>query len=245
MNTKVIQNFRIIVLGGLIILFLSVFFNWYSFQVKSINNELLVSWNYQLISEWTTPISGTSSLNEALRPNNLGIPFVINFLYLIMIIFSGYVVLFKNLEQADSLSNYNFNRYILGFLLLLNIFYIIFYPVMYLFPEKLYFPFLEIVDYNAKIKYTFAIGPGYLMQLIVFPFICPYIIFYFRTITIFEHERKSVKKSIDKVIESVQEPLDIDRLIAQEELKQQFSDSAEHPDDMVNSILTSFLEGEG
>ena len=182
MNTKIIQNFRIIVLGCLIV---SIFFNWYSFQVQSINNELLVLWNYHILTEWTTPISGNSSINDALRPNNLAIPFAINILFLVIIILSGYVMLFKNLEQADSLSGYNFYRYILGFLLLLNLFYIIFYPVMYLFPQELYFPFLQIVDYDAKIEYTYAIGPGYLMQLIAFPFICPYIIFYFRTIKIF------------------------------------------------------------
>ncbi len=245
MNTKIIQNFRIIVLGCLIILFLSIFFNWYSFQVHSIDNEILVSWNYHIFTEWTTPISSDSSLNDALRPDSLRIPLAINILYLIMIILSGYVVLFKDFEQADSLSSHNYNRYILGFLLFLNFFYIIFFPIMYLFPQDLYFPFLQIVDYDAKIKISCAIGPGYLMQLIAFPLICPYIIFYYRTITNFEHERKSVKKNLDKVIERVQEPLDIDKLIAQEELKQQFSDNTEHPVDMINSILTSFLEGEG
>lgn len=245
MNTKIIQNFRIIVLGCLIILFLSIFFNWYSFQVHSIDNEILVSWNYHIFAEWTTPISSDSSLNDALRPDSLRIPLAINILYLIMIILSGYVVLFKDFEQADSLSIHNYNRYILGFLLFLNFFYIIFFPIMYLFPQELYFPFLQIIDYDAKIKYTYAIGPGYLMQLIVFPLICPYIIFYYRTITNFEHERKSVKKNLDIVIERVQEPLDIDKLIAQEELKQQFSDTTERPVDMINSILTSFLEGEG
>ena len=245
MNTKIIQNFRIIVVGCLIILFLSIFLNWYSFQVHSINNDLLASWNYHIFTEWTTPIYRNSSLNEALRPDSLRIPLTINILYLIMIVLSGYVVLFKDFEQADKLSSHNYNRYILGFLLFLNFFYIIFFPIMYLFPQELYFPFLQIVDYDAKIQYTYAIGPGYLIQLIVFPLICPYIIFYFRTITNFEHERKSVKKNIDKVIERVQEPLDIDKLIAQEELKQQFSDNTELPVDMINSILTSFLKGEG
>lgn len=245
MNTKIIQNFRIIVLGCLIILFLSIFFNWYSFQVHSINNEILVSWNYHIFTEWTTPISSESSLNDALRPESLRIPLVINILYLIVIILSGYIVFFKDFEQADSLSSHNYNRYILGFLLLLNFFYIIFFPIMYLFPQELYFPFLQIVDYDAMIKYTCAIGPGYLMQLLVFPFICSYIIFYFRTITNFEHERKSAEKNLEKVIERVQEPLDIDKLIAQEELKHKFNDSVECPDDMINSILTSFLEGEG
>ena len=245
MNTKIIQNFRIIVLVCLIILFLSIFFNWYSFQVLSINNEILASWEYYIFTEWITPFSGESSLNEALRPENLRIPLVINILFLAMIILSGYIVLFKDFEQADSLNSHIYNRYILGFLLLLNFFYIIFFPIIYLYPHKMYFPFLQIMDYEATIKYTYAIGPGYLMQLIVFPFICPYIIFYIRTITNFQQERKSIEKSLDKVIERVQEPLDIDKLIAQEELKQKFSDNKAHLDDMINSNLTSFLEGEG
>jgi len=53
-------------LAGVILLFVSLFLEWYSFQVVDINNELIVSWSYNLFSEWTTDFPRGATVNDAL-----------------------------------------------------------------------------------------------------------------------------------------------------------------------------------
>jgi len=227
---------------GLGLLFLSLFLDWYTFQIYNLDKELVVSWQYNLFREWITPVSESSGLNESLRPPNLMIPLSITILFIVAIVLSGYIIIFKNFERASSLNGYSLYAYILLFLLLLVLTYIIIYPIMYLIPQELYFPFLQVTDYDAQLMYLYSIGPGYCSLLISFPLIFPYIAFYYKTITNFGYKDKTPEKQMQALIEKVQEPLDIDRMLAQEELKQQFS--SEEGDKELNNILTSFMEGE-
>ena len=54
--------------------------------------------------------------------------------------------------------------------------------------------------------------------------IFPYILFYYSTINNFKSEKQSPKNVIQRYIQHVQEPLDLDSLIAKEELKLKFND---------------------
>jgi len=242
MSIRIIGGFKLSFLIGLILLFLSPFMEWYSYQIFTLEYELVVSWKFNIFLEWSTSLFPSTPFNEVLRPENLAIPLVINILLFVSIILSGYVVLFKNVEKIESLQKFSLYSYILGSVLVLNLFYIVIFPVMYLLPQGLYFPFLQIVDYDSTFIYILTCSQGYILQSIAFPLIFPYIIFYFKTISTFQQKEKTPETIITKIIEKAQEPIDIDKLIAQEELKQKFNKKKPQEDDLEN-FITTFIEG--
>lgn len=239
---KVMKNhiFRIAFMIGLIFLFFSVFLEWYCFQIFDLDNELIVSWNYTLFLGWMTPFSGDFTLNEAMKPESNSIPLIINILFIGSIILSGYVVLFKDINHSINVKNYHKYAFVNGFALLMATFYIIIAPIMYLIPYELYFPLLNIMNYDAGFVSLYAIGPGYILQFISFPLIFPYSVFYYRTVTIFRQEEHTPEKMVNNVINNAQEPLDLDKFIAEEELRQKF----DTPEDDINKIVSTFIEGD-
>ncbi len=117
---------------------------------------------------------------------------------------------------------------------------------MYFFPNELFFPSQQIVDYDLQLIHEFSIGPGYIMQLVSYPIIFGYALFYIITINRFTNEQNSYERTLVKTIEKTQESLDIDKLIAKEEVKLQLNncDNQTSSDDMMNTILNS-LSGRG
>ena len=205
------------------------------------NNNLIVSWSYYFFTGWQSPFTTSFTLNEVMMPKNASIPFTINIVTIITIILSGYVVLFKNIDQAMRIKSYNKYAYINGFLLLLVMYYVIICPIMYYIPNKLYFPLLNINDYDLEFMYLYAIGPGYILQLFAFSLLFPYPIFYFKTINTFIQEERTPEKLLAKTIGESQEPLDLDKYIAEEELKQELSSQTLEED--IDNIITTFIEG--
>ncbi len=241
MKSKIIHSFRILYLIGLVLLFFSLFLEWYSFQIYDFDNELLVSWSYSFFNGWVTPFSGSSSLNEVMKPENVSIPFIVNILLIIALIASGYIVILKNVDQATDIKSYNKYGYVNGFLLLLIAYYLIICPVMYLIPNELYYPLLNIRNYDSGLIKWYAIGPSYILQLISFPLIFPYSVFYFKTVSKFMQQERAPEKVFNRMIQESQELLDLDQYIAEEELNQEL-DSEILKDD-INNILTTFIEG--
>jgi hypothetical protein len=214
---------------------------WYSFQIYDFENELLVSWSYHFFNGWVTPFSGISPLNEAMRPENVSIPFIVNILLIISLVMSGYIVTLKNVDQATNIKSYIKYGYVNGFLLLLIAYYLIICPVMYLIPNELYYPLLNIRNYDSGLIKWYAIGPSYILQLISFPLIFPYSVFYFKTVSKFINQQRAPEKVFHSLIEDSQEILDFDQYIAEEELNQEFD--SQTPKDDINNILTTFIEG--
>ncbi len=240
MKTNITQIFRMLFIGCLAIVFLSFFVQWYSYNIYSFEGDLLSSWNYHIFREWISFIS-----IEGNHPDNVEIPFVLNIIFLITIFLAGYVVIFKNIEKSADLSPFQSYRYIVGFVLCLNIFYVICVPVIYFFPHELYFPSQQIVNYDLQLIYELSVGPGYIMQLVSFPFIFSYALFYIITLNRFTNEKNFYEKSIEKTIEKSQETLDIDKLIAKEEVKLQLNDKAvsKSSDNTLDMIINSLSEG--
>ncbi len=241
MEQKTTYIFRLVNLIGLIMLFFSIFLEWYSFQMYDFENNLLVSWSYYFFTAWQTPFSTSSSLNTLMKPESASIPFMINIILIIAILAAGYVILFKNIDQAKTIRNYNKYAYINIFLLLLIGYYVIVCPVMYLVPNELYFPLLSIRDYDLEVIRVYSIGSGYILQLISFPLIFPYSAFYYKTISSFIQQERAPEKMLQKTIQDSQEFLDLDKYIAKEELNQERDIGM--PEDEVNPILTTFMEG--
>lgn len=206
------------------LLFTSLFLEWYSFQAYTNDNKLIAYWSYNLFTEWSTMISGDQHFNKQTKPNNLLIPIEISILFIFSIIASGFSVLFKDLEQNIELDKLYPYAYLNFLLISLNVYYIFAFPIFYLLPNKLYFPFLLVKDREMDVNYYYSIGPGYVLQILGFIMIFPYILFYYQTINNFKITKQSPKNVIQRYIQQVQEPLDLDSLIAKEELKLKFDD---------------------
>ena len=210
----IIQWFKGLFLIGLILIFLSFFLEWYSFKTY-FGNEITVSWGYNLFYGWRSPLF--SVFNETERPIDFSIPFFINFILIGIIIISGYVVFFMSIEKASSLEKYKIYAYINGTLLLLVSCYILLFPIMYLLQNGLYFPLFYMINPDSGLTTIYSVGLGYILQLFSFPLLFPYSLFYIRTIMVYDQEEDTVEKRVSKIVDRYQEPLELDRFIAEEE----------------------------
>jgi len=215
-SLKIRFYFRMVFLVGVMLLFLSLFLDWYTFQVYDVNHEIIASWSYNIFFEWSTDFPRGITTNENNRPVNLNVPLFINLLFAVMMILTVYVVLFKTISPSrkTSLKGYS---YPLLFLLVLNGFYTVVFPIIYLFPNKLYFPVLVIQDSELNTTIDYSISFGYILQLCGFVLIVPYVLYYYYATVEFERLELMPEVRIKKYIECIQEPLDLDKFIAEEE----------------------------
>ncbi|MFX1257055.1 MAG: hypothetical protein ACFFAN_04300 [Promethearchaeota archaeon] len=226
MGLSLKKQFKILFLAGLMLLFISLFLDWYYLQVYNEDGELLAFWSYNPVREWTTHFFDKGASNKIKEPKNLSIPLIINVTFVIAILASAFSVLFKDPEQKKNLEKLYPYAYINIFVVILNLYYIFAFPIFYLFPHNLYFPYLIIEDENLELIYHYYVGPGYILQLIAFIFVFPYATFYYQTIAKFKEKKHTAEKVINRYIQHIQEPLDLDKLIAKEELKLKFDDLA-------------------
>jgi len=233
--------FRLLALVGLIILFFSIFVEWYLFQVYDFHNDLVASWSYYFFTEWQTPFTSSSILNSSMKPDNATIPFIINYILIGGILASGYVILVKNIDNAEAIKNYTKFAYINIFVVLLVGYYVIVSPILYLAPNELYFPFLSIRDYELELFYVYNVGTGYIMQLISFPLIFPYAVFYYKTANAFTQQEREPEKVLQKTIDDSLELVDLDKYIAEEELTQKLDTQLSGSD--AESLITTLVEG--
>ncbi|MFX0167304.1 MAG: hypothetical protein ACFFAG_08465 [Promethearchaeota archaeon] len=210
---------KLMLLAGLIVLFVSLFLEWYSFQVVDINNELIASWSYNLFSEWTTDFPSGVSINEDYRPLNLGVPFYINVLFIITLVLSVGVVVIQGAMETENSTNTGYFTYIFVSLLAFTFFYVVLFPSIYLYPNKLYYPVVTQIDNELNITIHYSGGVGYFLQLFGFVLIFPYSLNYILTATALERSHHLPEIQIEKIIQEIQEPVDIDEYIAEEELK--------------------------
>jgi len=236
---KVKQTFKALFLIGIVLLFISLFLEWYSCKVFDINNDLISSWDYNLFSGWNTPLSDAFTLNRVFKPDNLNLSPIIHIVLICICVLCVYIALVKDVDQSVSppqkLKNYSFINF---FLLLLVGFYVLVFPVAYLLSNNLYFPYLKYEDVQANITYVYSLSVGYYFQLFALILIFPYILFYYQTITTFEREEHTMEKAIVKYIEKNQEPLDLDKFIAEEELRHKIGQKK--PQDEVEIIYSQF-----
>ena len=95
--------FRIIFLAGVTMLLVSLFVDWYTFQVFE-NDILVASWDYNILFEWSTEFPLGVTINDNFRPDDLGISPILNVLFIAAILFATYTILFKDLERPEDLS---------------------------------------------------------------------------------------------------------------------------------------------
>jgi len=220
MNLKLKKSYKKICLLGLIFLFASLFFNWYYFQVQDPSQNIIASWYYNIFLDWNTDLS--NSFNNSIKLGGLSFRtelLFINILFVIMIIISAYVILFKDIDSDNDLQKLQKFSYVNFALLIFNGFYIFVFPIYYLYSNNMYFPFLVYVDTSINYSYLYCVGEGYILQLIAFFMIFPYSVFYYRTLINFEMEMHSPEKTINGYIKKMNKPLDLETLITKERTK--------------------------
>ena len=238
---------KIIFVVGLVTGFASVFLDWYYLQGISESGETVVYWIYNVLFDWSTPFSNGALFNEFYQPENATMPIAIVIVYIIMLFLSAYSVLFHDVERGDNLIKVRKFNFVNLSLVTLTGFFVLIFPLFFLLPNGLYYPFLLYYDYELEVTFYFSIGPGYFFQIISFGFSFPYALFNLSVINTFEREQSSVENTINRYIGSVREELDLDKLIAREEymLESTNNSQIEVPKSEVEKIYEEFLTTRG
>jgi hypothetical protein len=214
------RYFRPLFIVGVGLLFLSMLLEWYVFQVFDADHNLIAYWSYNPLFGWNTIFSKDASLNNAFRPSELALPYVLNIIYMISLAGALISLVFKDLETTErKIEKYYPYLILIVLTLCLNLFYIALFPILFLLPNEFYFPFLVITDKDADLTYSYTIAPGYILQILGFLLIFPYAIFYFLTFYRFQSPAPTMEDIINNYIEKVIEKPDLDELIAKEEVK--------------------------
>jgi len=239
--------YKILFVIGLVLGFASVFLDWYYLQGISESGDTVVYWIYNALFDWSTPFSKGALFNEFYQPKNATMPIAIVIVFIIILFLSAYSVLFHDVERGNNLTKLRrFNFVNLALVTLIGFFVLIF-PLFFLLPNGLYYPFLLYYDYELEVTFYFSIGPGYFFQIISFGFSFPYALFNLSVINTFEREQSSVENTINRYIGSVREELDLDKLIAREEymLESKNNSQIEVPKSEVEKIYEEFLTTRG
>ena len=219
MTIKFKSGYKIIFVIGLLLGFVSIFLDWYYFQGVNDSGEVVMHWTYNVLFDWSTMFSQGAVINEFYEPKNASLPIAIVIAYLVVLLLSAYSALFFDSERKDNLVRLKQFGFVNLSLVTLIGFFVLIYPLFFLLPNGLYYPFLAYYDYQLKLTFFYSIGPGYFLQLISFVCTFPYAMFNHSIISTFEKEQSSAENTINRYIKSVREDLDLDKLITQEEFK--------------------------
>jgi len=192
---------------------LSLFLDIYNFRVVDTAEILVASWDYNLMYGW-------SGFNMYYRPPDLGLSIEFMSVYLGTILCVIAINILKDIEKVENLSKYKPYMYANFFLLLLVGFVIIVFPAFYLFQNGLYYPIVEIYDESITSTCIYSVGIGYILQIFGFACVFPYVVFHYYTIRTFNIDSNG--KDLQDRLEKENEPLDLDRYIAEEELKNKY-----------------------
>ncbi len=241
------SGFKIIFLVGLLFGFASVFLDWYYLQGTLFSGDIIMSWVYNVIFGWSSPFGEENAYNDSYTPHNAVMPVVIVIAFIILIFLSAYSTLFHDLEKGDNLVKVRRFGFITIFLVTLIGFFVLVYPLFFLLPNDLYYPFLIYFDYELELTLSYSIGPGYWFQAISFGLTFPYATFNQSVLSNFEKERSAPAQVVRSYIEDAKESFDLDKAIAQEEfaiesvrLKREIE-----PENEVGQIYEEFIASRG
>lgn len=214
------QSFRRLFIIGLVLAAISLFLDWYTFQAFDQYGNLIVFWSYIPLFEWHSVFDAGSIFNGSYQPFST-VPYLVHILYLISLIISLFGVLFKDLDNTEFSQQLRFYGYVHIFVVLFIAFYIFIVPIVYFLPQQLYFPFVQhyIATTEGYVKFIYSIHIGYFFQVASFLLTFPYSIFYYKTLHSFEKVVYSPENVMGRYVETIQEPLDLDKHIREEQLQ--------------------------
>lgn len=210
--------FKFICVIGIGFSAVSLFFEWYTFQVFSWEGDLLALWEFDLFSGWQTPFSPDDWFNTAYEPGFLPIPIIIQIIYLILMVISLFTLLLFNLDDSNKLKKRRKFSYLYLSSILISVYYICVVPIYFFILSQLYFPYLTFTD-PEFIVINYGAGIGYWLQCVAFICIFPYM-FYFAMITMqFEQAPEPFEKKLNAILKKVLIPIDFHQLIAEERVE--------------------------
>ena len=239
--------YKALFIFGLLLGFVSIFLDWYYLEGISNSGETVVYWIYNALFDWSTPFSAGALFNERYQPQNATMPVAIVIAFVVVLFISAYSALFHDVEKGDKLKKVKkFNFANLSLVTLVG-FFILIFPLFFLLPNGLYYPYLLYYDYQLEITFYYSIGPGYFIQFLVFGLTFPYALFNHSIITNFDKTHSSVENTINQYIKNVCEELDLDKLIAKEEfeLESMHNSQIEVPKSNADQVYEEFLTSRG
>jgi len=174
---------------------------------------LEASWNYNMLWGW-------SGFNTYYRPPDLGLSIEFMSVYLGTIICVILINIVKNVENEKNLETFKPYTYINIFFVLLIGLMVIIFPAFYLFQNGLYYPIIELFDESISSTCIYSVGIGYILQIIGLICVFPYVFFHYNTVRKFTIDSNG--KDLKECLEKENEKLDLDRYIAEEELKEEY-----------------------
>ncbi|MBY8978784.1 MAG: hypothetical protein KGD72_00205 [Candidatus Lokiarchaeota archaeon] len=248
MSINIKSGYKIIFIIGLIFSFASVFLDWYYIQgVLDNSGEPIMSWIYNTLFGWSTLFTEANMFNESYRPQNATMPVVIVMVLIALVFLSAYSTLFHDVEKGGNLLKVKRFGFITISLVTLIGFFVLVFPLFFLLPNDLYYPFMVYYDYELELTLSYSMGPGYWFQVIAFGCTFPYALFNQSVISTFEKEQYAPAEVIKTYIENVKEQFDLDKLIAQEELEIESTQLQRKidPKNEVEQIYEDFLATRG
>ena len=247
MSINIKSGYKIIFSIGLIFSFASVFLDWYYLQGVLDSGATIMSWVYNALFGWSTPFTEGNLFNESYKPQNATMPIVIVIVLIVTVFLSAYSALFHDLEKGDNLPKVKSFSFITLSLIVLIGFFVLIFPLFFLLPNDLYYPFMVYYDSELGLTLYYSLGPGYWFQVISFGCTFPYALFNQSVISNFEKVQCAPAEVIQSYIESSKEQFDLDKLIAQEEFEIESSqlERKNEPKNEVEQIYEDFLSSRG
>ena len=199
---------------GLILFFISLFLEWYSFQLYDLSHKVIVSGHFSMVFGWSITTTQPNTLANLNRQYDIPELFFIALISIVLILVTMYEVLFKDIDTHNKNDGILLSSWTTICVWALLILYFFIVPFLFFIPKDLYFPFAYYEDGQTHSSHFCGVGPGYIAQIIAFILTTPYAAFHYQTIRRFEKE----EKTLEKVILHTQEPLDLDKLLAEEEV---------------------------
>ena len=206
--------FKALYIIGLATIFSSLFLEMYYFQIVE-EGTILASFSYSLFFGWHTDILEYDFLTMY-RPE-VEIPFVITIIFLGLLSYCGYLLLRDSVEKQRNHLLIK-QSYMLIFLLILDLFYIVAFPLFYLIPNGLYFPYLIFWDESLGWDFVYSVGPGYLLHTLGFLLTFTYAFHCWMISRKFKIQARSKKVLLEKKLKKIHAPLDLDALISEEKV---------------------------
>jgi hypothetical protein len=204
---------RIYFLLGLLLAFISLFTEWYLLQCIDNTQAIVVDWSYHLLFDWSSPSKLSTELNNWYRPENASMPLPLVLFFIGVLILASFGALFYGPERFTKIKNPKSFAFINVAVIILLIYFILIAPIVYLFPNQLLFPGLQLFDNELGLTFSFSVGLGYWCQLIAFTFCFPYTCVYYKISITFE---LTPNTNVDSQSTA---SFNIDKLIAEMELE--------------------------
>jgi len=209
MNQNAVFIARMSYIIGAVLLLLSFFFPWYKLEIIDSNQDILALWSYNLFTRWSL-LTPEVFIVES-RPHPIDISTIIIISNVIVIIISMGIAVIFDIEKEELSNRMKYSSYFYVSTLIINTFFCFIFPILYLSPNELYFPYGIYRD-DKNLIWRYMIGPGYILQLVGFIIIFPYVIFYAETLLKF---KKKIMFQDSLIAEDISRALD--KLIAEEQ----------------------------